>query len=210
MRISCRYAALVFALHSAGTPVHGQVIVGAFGGFHAPTADFPIPEGGFTSMFGPTNAKHEVTFTYGALVRAWFSTRLGLEASFACARGDLVLSPPFPSAPDSSFSASLTVLTANLLYRVPVGVLPNTVWLAAGASWIHHGSPRYKGIDGTSRVAVGVGLGTGIPLTGPFRVEVAFDALVYPYDLKSATDDPPGHTQIDLRARAGVSVALSR
>lgn len=203
-----RCTALALGMTLTASAARGQVTIGVIAGFHAPTADFPIPAGGFASGFGPTNAKHEVGFMFGAIARAWIIGPLGLQASVSRATGDLVLSPPFTTAPDTSYSASLTVITGSLLYRLPTGHRSNQVWISAGAAWTRHASSRYAGVDGTSSLGGTLGLGTAFAMGKRLQIELGLDTLFYPYDLKSTTDNPPGHSQLDLRGSAGMSISL--
>ena len=205
MRTLSPLAGLVAAVLGLATPLHAQVELGLFGGVLAPTSDFTTPS---TSPFGATTAKFTTALTYGVLGRWWITERIGVQGTLGWANGSLQLQPPMSSAPDTTYSASTTTVTAVLIYRLSAPTLRNTVWLSGGAVWMDRSSPRLDGLDGTNSLGMTFGLGSTLPIGSSLSVNLGLDTFIYSFALQSATDAPPSTTQFDFRGLAGLSMRL--
>jgi hypothetical protein len=206
VRSSARLLSLLAALIASAPSLHAQVELGLFGGALAATSNFDIPATGFVSGFGPTTAKFTTALTYGALGRWWITERIGLQGTVGYANGNLLLQPPIPTVPDTSYPASTSAVTATLLYRLSASTIRNSVWLSAGAAWIDHSSPRLSDTQGTSSLGMTFGLGSLFPLNHHLGINLGFDAFIYTFDLQSPANDPAGTTQFEFRALAGLTV----
>jgi hypothetical protein len=197
---------LVAAVLATTAPLHAQVELGLFGGVLAPTSEFTVPSTG--APFGSTTAKFTTTLTYGALGRWWITERVGVQGTVGWAGGSLQLQPPFSSAPDTTYSASTTTVTAVLIYRLSAPTIRNTVWLSGGAAWIDRSSPRLDGLDGTNSLGMTFGLGSTLPIGHSLSVNLGLDTFIYSFALQSPTDAPAGTTQFEFRGLAGLSMRL--
>jgi len=191
---------------AVSTPLEAQVELGLFGGVLAPTSDFAIPSTGFLN--GTTTAKFTTALTYGAVGRWWITERVGVQGTLAWADGNLQLHPPSSAAPDTTYSAPTSTITAVLIYRLSAPTIRNTVWVSGGAAWIDRSGPRLAGLDGTNSLGMTFGLGSTLPIGSTLSVNLGLDTFIYSFALQSSTDAAASSTQFDFRGLAGLSVRL--
>ncbi|HEX5004411.1 MAG TPA: hypothetical protein VFV65_03800 [Gemmatimonadales bacterium] len=207
IRASAIGTSLLAALVVSAGPLRAQGEFGLFGGVLVPTSNVTLPASSSPPVFANQPAKTSTAFTYGALGRWWFGERVGVQATVGHSDGSLVLYST-GSGLDSTVDASSTVVTATLTYRLSEPYLSNAVWLNAGVVWVSEGGPFYDQFDGTSSTGVTFGAGSTLPLGERFRVNLALDAFLYSLNLTGPGLDPGSSNQFDLRATAGMVIAV--
>jgi len=202
-------ASLLLLLHATTATAQVEIELGAFGGFLAPTSRFVVPLTGFPGLFGNVEVKPATAFTYGGLLRGWFSDRLGAQVTVAGSSGDLSVFSPMG---DTTSTASSSTITASFLYRLSTPTLPNTVWLAVGAVFPSIDSPFFVGMDVDAKPGFAFGAGSTIPLGEEqrFKVNLMFDGFIYSVSADSPDAGSTGGNQFDVRGVAGLSYRLGR
>lgn len=201
-------AGILLLSHTTPAKAQVEIELGAFGGFLAPTSRFQIPvaAGG---GFGNLEVKPAGAFTYGGLLRAWFSERLGAQVTLAGSSGDLSITS---SIGDTTNHATSSTATAVLLYRLSTPTLPNAVWVGAGAVFRSLESPQFAGLEVTASPGVAFEVGSTIPLGEEqrFKVNLMLDAFIYTVEAVSPDAGSTSGNQFDIRGIAGISYRLGR
>jgi hypothetical protein len=187
-----------------------ELEVGAFGGLFVPTSDFAISPDPGSFPIGQASAKASTAFTYGVVGRAWLADRLGVQATLGFTDGSLVVQSPFGTAPDTTYPASSTAVTAALLYRFTTPTIQNTVWVSAGVVFLSQDSPHFAPYQASTGIGPTFGAGSTLPLGDRWRVNLMLDAFIYSFNLEAPGAETLSSSQFDLRAVAGMSYRLGR
>lgn len=213
MPLTVRRSALVVALSLVGAarPVLAQVgvEVAATLGYYSPLSSFR-PAASYSSDL-PHSPGDLAGVAYGAQLRLWLSSRIGLELE-GTTSASIVGGGPTPEGEARTTSARISSGSMLLLYQLTRRSERAHLWLGAGGGAIQHGGRTYEPYGRPVNFAAVVGLGSAIRISGGLSANVGVTSMIYDLDIRGTPRTDGGvrerGRQVDMLMQTGLSYRL--